>query len=100
MYGEAVALVEEYQHALSIANVGGIRDLNTVFDQLGLRSSPQVVANCIFSAFPPYMPSMRKCLPQAIRIGLNLKELRTVVLVEADRNSCKYAVFGLRCMMP
>uniref|UniRef100_A0A7I4B7A9 Uncharacterized protein n=1 Tax=Physcomitrium patens TaxID=3218 RepID=A0A7I4B7A9_PHYPA len=42
VYGEAVALVEEYQHALSIANVGGIRDLNTVFDQLGLRSSPQV----------------------------------------------------------
>lgn len=37
-----MALVEEYQHALSVANVGGIRDLNTVFDQLGLRSSPQV----------------------------------------------------------
>lgn len=42
VYGEAVALVEEYQHAVSVANVGGIRDFNTVFDQLGLRSSPQV----------------------------------------------------------
>lgn len=43
MYSEGVALVEEYQHALSVANVGGIRDLNSVFDQLGLRSSPQVL---------------------------------------------------------
>jgi len=42
VYSEGVALVEEYQHALSVANVGGIRDLNSVFDQLGLRSSPQV----------------------------------------------------------
>ena len=37
-----MALVEEYQHALSVANVGGIRDLSVVFEQLGLRLSPQV----------------------------------------------------------
>lgn len=42
VYCEAVAMVEEYQQAVSVANLGGIRDLQTLFSQLGLRSSPQV----------------------------------------------------------
>ncbi|KAH9305598.1 hypothetical protein KI387_010002, partial [Taxus chinensis] len=43
VYCEAVAMVEEYQQAVSVAtSLGGIRDLQTLFSQLGLRSSPQV----------------------------------------------------------
>ncbi|GLJ10843.1 hypothetical protein SUGI_0136400 [Cryptomeria japonica] len=43
VYCEAVAMVEEYQQAVSVATgLGGIRDLQTLFSQLGLRSSPQV----------------------------------------------------------
>jgi hypothetical protein len=42
VYSEAVALVEEYQQALSVASMGGVRDLMSVFAQLDLRSSPQV----------------------------------------------------------
>jgi HAUS augmin-like complex subunit 4 len=41
VYSEAVALVEEYQQALSVASMGGVRDLMSVFAQLDLRSSPQ-----------------------------------------------------------
>ena len=35
-----MALAEEYEHGVCVANVGGIRDLNTVLDQLDLRSTP------------------------------------------------------------
>ncbi|ERN19654.1 hypothetical protein AMTRI_Chr02g214960 [Amborella trichopoda] len=42
VYCEAVAMVEEYQQAVSVANVGGIRDLQSLYPQLGLKSSPQV----------------------------------------------------------
>ncbi|KAG6544604.1 hypothetical protein Mapa_014026 [Marchantia paleacea] len=42
LYCEAVALVEEYHQAVSVANAGGIRDLQAVFGQLGLRCAPQV----------------------------------------------------------
>lgn len=42
VYCEAVAMVEEYQQAVSVANLGGIRDLQTLFSQPRLRSSPQV----------------------------------------------------------
>ncbi|KAL3695566.1 hypothetical protein R1sor_009642 [Riccia sorocarpa] len=42
VYCEAVALVEEYHQAMSVANSGGIRDLQAVFSQLGLRCTSQV----------------------------------------------------------
>ncbi|KAH9535570.1 hypothetical protein CY35_17G060900 [Sphagnum magellanicum] len=41
VYSEAVALVEEYQQAQSVASMGGVRDLMSVFAQLDLRSTPQ-----------------------------------------------------------
>ncbi|CAN6570723.1 unnamed protein product [Malus baccata var. baccata] len=37
LYSEAIAMVEEYQQAVSVANLGGIRDL-----QLGLKNPPQL----------------------------------------------------------
>ncbi|XP_074280662.1 AUGMIN subunit 4 isoform X2 [Silene latifolia] len=42
IYREAVAMIEEYQQALSVANLGGIRDVKALHSQLGLISSPQV----------------------------------------------------------
>ncbi|KAF8116730.1 hypothetical protein N665_0015s0101 [Sinapis alba] len=42
IYCEAVAMVEEYQQALSVANHGGTRDVQGLFPQLGLKNSPQV----------------------------------------------------------
>ncbi|PKI67704.1 hypothetical protein CRG98_011917 [Punica granatum] len=42
IYCEAVAMVEEYQQALSVANLGGIRDPQGLYSQLGLKSPPQV----------------------------------------------------------
>lgn len=42
IYCEAIAMVEEYQQALSVANLGGIRDVPGLYPQLGLRNSPQV----------------------------------------------------------
>lgn len=42
VYVEAIAMVEEYQQAVSVANLGGIRDVQGLYPQLGLRSSPQV----------------------------------------------------------
>lgn len=42
VYIEAIAMVEEYQQAVSVANLGGIRDVHGLYPQLGLRSSPQV----------------------------------------------------------
>ncbi|XP_031402297.1 AUGMIN subunit 4 isoform X1 [Punica granatum] len=41
IYCEAVAMVEEYQQALSVANLGGIRDPQGLYSQLGLKSPPQ-----------------------------------------------------------
>ncbi|XP_021287532.1 AUGMIN subunit 4 [Herrania umbratica] len=42
IYCEAIAMVEEYQQAISVANLGGIRDLQGLYPQLGLKNSPQV----------------------------------------------------------
>ncbi|XP_030518821.1 AUGMIN subunit 4 [Rhodamnia argentea] len=42
IYCEAIAMVEEYQQAVSMANLGGIRDLQGLYPQLGLKNSPQV----------------------------------------------------------
>lgn len=35
-------MVEEYQQAVSVANLGGTRDLQGLYPQLGLKNSPQV----------------------------------------------------------
>jgi HAUS augmin-like complex subunit 4 len=37
-----MAMVEEYQQAVSMANLGGSRDVQGVYQQLGLKNSPQV----------------------------------------------------------
>ncbi|CAH9083914.1 unnamed protein product [Cuscuta europaea] len=42
IYIEAVGMVEEYQQALSVANIGGIRDVQGHYPQIGLKTSPQV----------------------------------------------------------
>ncbi|KAK9697134.1 hypothetical protein RND81_08G017000 [Saponaria officinalis] len=42
IYCEAVAMIDEYQQALSVANLGSLRDLKGLHPQLGLKSSPQV----------------------------------------------------------
>ncbi|KAI3456926.1 hypothetical protein Pfo_013589 [Paulownia fortunei] len=42
VYVEAIAMVEEYQQAVSVANLGGIRDVQGLYPQLGLRNLPQV----------------------------------------------------------
>ncbi|RDY04432.1 AUGMIN subunit 4 [Mucuna pruriens] len=42
IYSEAIAMVEEYQQAISVSNLGGIRDTGTLYPQLGLRNAPQV----------------------------------------------------------
>ncbi|KAL3508483.1 hypothetical protein ACH5RR_027884 [Cinchona calisaya] len=42
IYIEAIAMVEEYQQAVSVANFGGIRDVQSLFSQLGLKNPPQV----------------------------------------------------------
>lgn len=36
-------MVEGYQQAVSVANLGGIRDVQGLSSQLGLKSSPQVL---------------------------------------------------------
>ncbi|KAL1103116.1 hypothetical protein V6Z11_D05G414800 [Gossypium hirsutum] len=38
---KAMAMVEEYQQAISVANLGGIRDIQGFYPQLGLKNSPQ-----------------------------------------------------------
>ncbi|KAL2322658.1 hypothetical protein Fmac_027037 [Flemingia macrophylla] len=43
IYSEAVAMVEEYQQAIPVSNLGGIRDTGNLYPQLGLRNSPQVL---------------------------------------------------------
>ncbi|XP_061339534.1 AUGMIN subunit 4 [Gastrolobium bilobum] len=42
IYSEAIAMVEEYQQAISVSNIGAIRDTGSLYPQLGLRNSPQV----------------------------------------------------------
>nr|KJB62821.1 hypothetical protein B456_009G438500 [Gossypium raimondii] len=42
IYCEAMAMVEEYQQAVSVANLGGIRDIQGFYPQLGLKNFPQV----------------------------------------------------------
>ncbi|CAN4125254.1 unnamed protein product [Withania somnifera] len=42
VYIEATAMVEDYQQALSVANLGGIRDVQGLYSQLGLKNPPQV----------------------------------------------------------
>uniref|UniRef100_A0A0A0K3S8 AUGMIN subunit 4 n=1 Tax=Cucumis sativus TaxID=3659 RepID=A0A0A0K3S8_CUCSA len=42
IYCEAIAMVEEYQQAVSMANLGGVRDVQALYPQLGLKNSPQV----------------------------------------------------------
>ncbi|PIN08665.1 hypothetical protein CDL12_18751 [Handroanthus impetiginosus] len=42
IYIEAIAMVEEYQQAVSVANLGGIRDVQGLYPQLGLRNIPQI----------------------------------------------------------
>ncbi|KAL2892622.1 AUGMIN subunit 4 [Bienertia sinuspersici] len=42
IYCEAIAMVEENQQALSVANLGGNRDVQGLYPQLGLKNSPQV----------------------------------------------------------
>ncbi|XP_009797126.1 AUGMIN subunit 4-like [Nicotiana tabacum] len=42
VYIEATAMVEDYQQAISVANLGGIRDVQGLYSQLGLKNPPQV----------------------------------------------------------
>ncbi|KAL1814901.1 hypothetical protein ACET3Z_017475 [Daucus carota] len=42
VYCEANAMVEDYQQALSVAGLGSTRDVQSLYPQLGLKSSPQV----------------------------------------------------------
>ncbi|CAM6088408.1 unnamed protein product [Calypogeia fissa] len=42
LHCEAVAIVEEYHQAVSVANAGGMRDLQAVLSQLGFRSNALV----------------------------------------------------------
>lgn len=42
VYCEANAMVEDYQQALSVASLGSTRDVQSLYPQLGLKSSPQV----------------------------------------------------------
>lgn len=48
-------MVEEYQQAISVANLGGIRDVQGLYPQLGLKNSPQVlIIDLLFSQFEFY----------------------------------------------
>ncbi|KAI3708521.1 hypothetical protein L2E82_37722 [Cichorium intybus] len=42
IYCEAIGMVEDYQQAVSVANLGGIRDTQGSHTNLGLKNSPQV----------------------------------------------------------
>ncbi|CAL5402776.1 unnamed protein product [Camellia sinensis] len=42
IYCEAIAMVEDYQQAVSVASLVGIRDVHGLYPQLGLKNSPQV----------------------------------------------------------
>ncbi|GMP52459.1 hypothetical protein CsSME_00018259 [Camellia sinensis var. sinensis] len=51
IYSEATAMVEEYQQAVAVANLGGIRDVQGLYPQLGLKNSPQDMAEYQISLF-------------------------------------------------
>ncbi|CAA0828611.1 Unknown protein [Striga hermonthica] len=42
VYIEMMAMVEEYQQAISVANMGGIPDVQGLYPKLGLKNPPQV----------------------------------------------------------
>ncbi|KAK6946916.1 HAUS augmin-like complex subunit 4 [Dillenia turbinata] len=42
IYCEAIGMVEEHQQAVSVANLGGIRDVHGLYPQLGLKNPAQV----------------------------------------------------------
>ncbi|KAF2285755.1 hypothetical protein GH714_007647 [Hevea brasiliensis] len=42
IYSEAIAMVEEYQQTVLVANLGGIRDIHGLYPQLSLKNPPQV----------------------------------------------------------
>ncbi|KAL5729045.1 AUGMIN subunit 4 [Ranunculus cassubicifolius] len=42
IYSEAQAMIEESQQAVSVASLGGIRDVQSLYPQFGLKSSPKV----------------------------------------------------------
>ncbi|KVH96990.1 hypothetical protein Ccrd_000912 [Cynara cardunculus var. scolymus] len=42
IYHEAIGMVEDYQQAVLVANLGGIRDTHGLHSSLGLKNSPQV----------------------------------------------------------
>ncbi|XP_076935133.1 AUGMIN subunit 4-like [Bidens hawaiensis] len=42
IYCEAIGMVEDYQQAVSVANLGGIRDKTALHSNLGLKNSPRV----------------------------------------------------------
>lgn len=42
IYTEALSMIEDYQQAISTANLSGIRDVQTIYPQLGLKCSPHV----------------------------------------------------------
>nr|XP_043628714.1 AUGMIN subunit 4 [Erigeron canadensis] len=42
IYCEAIGMVEDYQQAVSVANLGGIRDGQGLHSNLGLKNTPQV----------------------------------------------------------
>ncbi|THG12810.1 hypothetical protein TEA_016140 [Camellia sinensis var. sinensis] len=42
IYCEAIAMVEDYQQAVSVASLVGIQDVQGLYPQLGLKNSPQV----------------------------------------------------------
>lgn len=62
MYCEANAMVEDYQQALSVASLGSTRDVQSLYPQLGLKSSPQVSALFRNSSFAVLFPFTICCL--------------------------------------
>lgn len=43
-------MVEDYQQAVSVANLGGVRDVQGLYSQLGLKNPPQVFNLFLFQA--------------------------------------------------
>ncbi|KAI3986676.1 hypothetical protein MKX01_014214 [Papaver californicum] len=50
IYCEANAMIEEYQQAISVGNIGGIRDVLGLYPQLGLKCSPQGNSNKVYES--------------------------------------------------
>lgn len=44
-------MVEDYQQAISVANLGGIRDVQGLYSQLGLKNPPQVPLFYLFGLY-------------------------------------------------